>query len=181
MFSSQEGFTLCGLHSKKNNFFSFFIQCIHAQSLSCVWLFATPWTVACQLLCSWNFPSKNTGVGCHFHSRGSSWSWNWTHISCVSCICRWILYPWATSKAILYKTLLQTWSISRPHVLLLETDFSLTLCSGAHQGEWVRLSLIMEWNLIPKSVLRNSPASQDAAHHERVPHFWVFCELPGSH
>ena len=27
-----------------------------------VWLFATPWTTACH----WIFPSKNTGVGCHF-------------------------------------------------------------------------------------------------------------------
>jgi len=27
---------------------------------------ASPWTVACQLLSSWNFPGKNTGVGCHF-------------------------------------------------------------------------------------------------------------------
>ena len=34
--------------------------------LSCVQLFETPWTVACQSLCSWDFPSKSTGVGCHF-------------------------------------------------------------------------------------------------------------------
>ena len=34
--------------------------------LSCVQLFATPWTVAARLLCSWDFPGKNTGVGCHF-------------------------------------------------------------------------------------------------------------------
>ena len=166
---------------KRIIFFSSFIQYIHAQSLSCVWLFATPWIVACQLLCPWNFPGTNTGVGGHIHSRRSSWSWNRTHISWVSCICRWILYHWATRKAILYKMLLQTWSISQPHVLLLETDFSLTLCFGAHQGEWVRLSLIMEWNLISKAILQNSPASQDTAHHERVPHFWVFCELTGSH
>ena len=27
----------------------------------------TPWTVACaRLLCPWNFPGQNTGVGCHF-------------------------------------------------------------------------------------------------------------------
>ena len=26
----------------------------------------TPWTVAHQLLCPWDFPGKNTGVGCHF-------------------------------------------------------------------------------------------------------------------
>ena len=29
-------------------------------------LFATPWTVAYKALCPWNFPGKNTGVGCHF-------------------------------------------------------------------------------------------------------------------
>ena len=26
----------------------------------------TPWTVAHQALCPWDFPGKNTGVGCHF-------------------------------------------------------------------------------------------------------------------
>ena len=32
-----------------------------------VWLFATPWTIACQPpLCSWDFSSRDTGVGCHF-------------------------------------------------------------------------------------------------------------------
>ena len=34
----------------------------HTHTLSRVQLFATPWTVACQLLCLWNFPGKNTGV-----------------------------------------------------------------------------------------------------------------------
>ena len=36
------------------------------KSLSCVWLFATPWTGAHQALLPWDFPCKNTGVGCHF-------------------------------------------------------------------------------------------------------------------
>ena len=40
--------------------------CEYAQSLSHAWLFAAPWTVAHRLLCPWNFPGKNTGVGCHF-------------------------------------------------------------------------------------------------------------------
>ena len=31
---------------------------------------ATPWTVAHQLLCPWDFPGKNTGVGCHFLLQG---------------------------------------------------------------------------------------------------------------
>ena len=39
------------------------------QSLSRVWLFATPWTVARQALCSWD-PGKNTGVSSHFLLQG---------------------------------------------------------------------------------------------------------------
>ena len=30
--------------------------------------FVTPWTVAIRLLCPWDFPGKNTGVGCDCHS-----------------------------------------------------------------------------------------------------------------
>ena len=56
-----------------------------------------------RLLCPWDFPVKNTGMGCHFllffffflpfpSARGSSQSRNQTCISCVSCIGRWILY-----------------------------------------------------------------------------------------
>ena len=30
---------------------------------SCVWLFATLWTDSAKLLCPWNSPGKNTGVG----------------------------------------------------------------------------------------------------------------------
>ena len=38
--------------------------------LSCVQLFVTPWTVAHQAPPSTRFPSKNTGVGCHFLLQG---------------------------------------------------------------------------------------------------------------
>ena len=40
------------------------------KSLSCVWLFATLWTVVQQPFCPWGFPGKNTGVGCHFLLQG---------------------------------------------------------------------------------------------------------------
>ena len=39
----------------------------HASTLnhfSCVWLFVTLWTVVHKLLCPWDSPGKNTGVGC---------------------------------------------------------------------------------------------------------------------
>ena len=39
-------------------------------ALSCVRLFATPWSVARQAPLSMGFPSKNTGVGCHFLLQG---------------------------------------------------------------------------------------------------------------
>ena len=38
---------------------------VKACMFSHVCLFLTPWTVANRLLCPWNFPCKNTGVGCH--------------------------------------------------------------------------------------------------------------------
>ena len=40
------------------------------QSLSCVRLFATPWTVDCQTPLSMGSPSKNIGVGCHALHQG---------------------------------------------------------------------------------------------------------------
>ena len=41
------------------------------ESLSCVWLFATPWTVAYQAPLSMRFSMDNsTGVGCHFLLQG---------------------------------------------------------------------------------------------------------------
>ena len=39
------------------------------KSLSCVQLFVTPWTeerTRLRLFRPWDFPGKNTGVGCHF-------------------------------------------------------------------------------------------------------------------
>ena len=40
--------------------------CAHACMLSCVRLFATPWTIAWQEICPWDYSSgKNTRVGCH--------------------------------------------------------------------------------------------------------------------
>ena len=37
---------------------------------SCVWLFATLWTVALQAPRPWDSPGKNTGLGCHALFQG---------------------------------------------------------------------------------------------------------------
>ena len=34
-----------------------------SKSLSLIWLFAIPWTLPARLLCPWDSPDKNTGVG----------------------------------------------------------------------------------------------------------------------
>ena len=43
---------------------------VRVKSLSCVRLFATPWTVAGQAPPSWDFPGMSTGVGCYFLLQG---------------------------------------------------------------------------------------------------------------
>ena len=52
----------------------------------------TPWTVARQTLCPWDAPGKNTEVGCCFLLQGPLQLRGWTHVPCVSCIDRRILY-----------------------------------------------------------------------------------------
>ena len=50
--------------------------------------------VACQGPCPWDFLGENTGVGCHFLLQGICL----IHVSCTSCIGRWILYHYATRE-----------------------------------------------------------------------------------
>ena len=53
--------------------------------LSCfgyVWLFVTVWTVAYQAPLPWDFPDKNTGVGCHALLHGI-FPPKTEHISCI--------------------------------------------------------------------------------------------------
>ena len=68
-----------------------------------VWLFATPWTVAHQAPLSVGFFRQEYWSGLTFpFSRGSSqpvFPWDWAHVSCVSCIGRWILYCWTIREA----------------------------------------------------------------------------------
>ena len=46
------------------------MNCVCAESLSGVQLFATPWTVAHHTPLSRDSPSKNAGVGCHALLQG---------------------------------------------------------------------------------------------------------------
>ena len=52
-----------------------------------------------RLLCPWDPPGKNTGVGCHSFLRGSSWPRHQMHTSGVSCIARRLIYCCTTVEA----------------------------------------------------------------------------------
>ena len=60
-----------------------------ALLLSHVLLFSDPMDCLPKLLCAWDFPSKNTGVGCHFLLQGIFPSQGSNLFSCIG---RRILY-----------------------------------------------------------------------------------------
>ena len=49
-----------------------------------------------RLLCPWDFPSKTTGVGCHYPLQGIFQTQGATHVSSISCIGKQMLYHWTT-------------------------------------------------------------------------------------
>ena len=57
---------------------------VSAQSLSRVWLFAAPRTVACQAPLSKGFPGKNTRVGCRFPLQGMLVKVHWNSHSYIA-------------------------------------------------------------------------------------------------
>ena len=56
-----------------------------AQSLSCIQLFVTPWTVACQAPLSMGFSRQEYWSGLPFPSPGGSSQFrDWTRVSCIA-------------------------------------------------------------------------------------------------
>ena len=62
------------------------------QPFSHVWLVATPWAVAFQAPLSMEFSRQLLKWIAFSYFGGSSWPRDWTRVSWVSCIGRWILY-----------------------------------------------------------------------------------------
>ena len=57
-----------------------------------------------MLLCPWGFPGKDTGVGCHSFSRGSSRPRDWTRVSCTAgrLFTIWATYIWISIYLSIY-------------------------------------------------------------------------------
>ena len=90
--------------------------CVCMCALSCVQLFVTPWTIACQLLCPWNFQARILEWVAISSSKGSPWSRHWTHISFIS---RQILYHCPTWEARPFVCLFQKNTYSKPLSVLI--------------------------------------------------------------
>ena len=67
-------------------------KCVHAELLSRVQLFVTLWIVPTRLLCPWDSPDKNTGVGCHFLLQGIFLTQRSNPRLLCLLLGRWILY-----------------------------------------------------------------------------------------
>ena len=72
--------------------------CCCCCSLSCVQLLANLWTA--RLLCPWDSPSRNTGVGCHFLLQPSFYMWGNQGFSSVHSLSRVQLFvtPWIAAR-----------------------------------------------------------------------------------
>ena len=69
--------------------------CVHAKSLQSCLTLCTLWTVVHQAPLSMGFSREELLEWVAMtSSRGSSWCRDWTHISYVSCIGRWVIYHW---------------------------------------------------------------------------------------
>ena len=55
-----------------------------------------------KFLCLWDFPGKNIGVGCRFLLQVIFPIREWTHLSCISCIGRYIFTTVSPGKPPLY-------------------------------------------------------------------------------
>ena len=75
-------------------------KCVCAQLISCVQLFATPWTATCQTLLSMESSRQEYWSGLPFPSPGHLPNPGLKpEFSASPCISRWILYHWVTWKA----------------------------------------------------------------------------------
>ena len=93
---------------------------------------ATPQIVAPRLLCAWDSPGKNTGVGCHFLLQGSFATQEWNpgllH-------CRWVLYQLSYKGSCISPPLL-TYALNSFSYDLSQTSSLSIMCIRRSQSKW---------------------------------------------
>ena len=92
------------IHRKSS--WNFEVFCLCACILSCfspVWLFEILWTAASRLLCPWDSPGKNTGVGCRALLQGIFLTQESNLCLRRLLHCRLIFYHWATDETNVFR------------------------------------------------------------------------------
>ena len=111
---------------------------------SCPTLFETPWLQPTRLLCPWDFPGKNTGVGCHSFSRGSSRPRDQTHVSCLG---KQTLYQ-PPGKPLYVYTHTYKYAL---RILLIKTMTCSLRFSGSISHLYLHLVLLLFFDSLPNS------------------------------
>ena len=103
-----------------------------SQSLSCVWFFVTPWTVACQAPQSMALSQQEYWSRLPFPPSGNlpDPRKDPTCISYSPCAGRWILYHWATWEALERSVKMK----SLIHVLLFATPWTVACQAPLSMG-----------------------------------------------
>ena len=130
-----------------------------------------PWTIQpTRFLCPWDFPGKNTGVGCHsllqgiFLTQGSN---------LLLLHCRWILYHWTTWEpgmacrvltclpgglgSIQLQDLLQGLFVILPLIFSFFQQFRVWF--DLPEREWESSERVASTSIIPLSDYKSSPCS----------------------
>ena len=138
--------------------------------------------------CPWGFPGKNTGIGCHLLLWGIFLTRDWTHVSCIFCIDRWILYHWATWKThFTYIVSVQFSSVTQSCPTLCDPWTVACQASLSITNSWSLLNLmsievVMQSNnlilcnplLLPLMFAGIRVFSSELVLHIRWPNYWSF-------
>ena len=91
-----------------------------------------------RLLCPWNFPGKNIGAGFHFRLQAIFPPRDWTWVSCIFCIGRWVLYQlghqWSPIKHIIADK--QVNDVATSNILKLNIVFLKEININIHWKDW---------------------------------------------
>ena len=125
---------------------------------------ATPWTVASRLLCRWDFPGKNIGLGCLFLLQGIFSPRDWSMDSCIG---RQIIFHWVTREALtfMYRIVLIWKKIVGKHTHIETEYLHLTVffrLNNEYRNSWISIFILfisqniyMKLHLISHIAFRN--------------------------
>ena len=120
--------------------------CTHMQSVthSCP-ILCDPMDYSLPDSCPWNFPGKNTEVGCHFLLQGSSQPRDWTHVS-VSPAMAVRFFTWPQSKRTgLLKGMCSSWEACIQGLADLIVQIIRAIVTI--QDNWMLFKFQWEWQI----------------------------------